>query len=47
MNVGALLAETAKAAEHEGLPSKWVFGGLSLAVFLVLLFIVTRFNIDR
>ncbi len=47
MNVAALLAETAKAAEHEGLPSKWVFGGIALGTLLLLLFVVTRFNIDR
>ena len=47
MNVGALLAETAKAAEHPGLPSPFVFGGLALFTLLLMLFVVTRFNIDR
>ena len=30
---------------HE--PSKWYFGAGTLAVFLLLLWIVTRINIDR
>jgi hypothetical protein len=47
MNIGALLAETAKVAEHEGMPSKWVFGGVTLFVLLLLLFLVTRINLDR
>jgi hypothetical protein len=29
------------------MPSKWYFGAGTLAVFLILLFIVTRINIDR
>ena len=28
-------------------PRKWVFGGIALVVLLLLLFIITRFNIDR
>ncbi len=47
MNALALLATEAVHEEFAGLPSKWVFGGLSLVVLLALLFITTRFNIDR
>jgi hypothetical protein len=47
MSAVALLAEAASTDEFAGLPSKWVFGGIALVTLLALLFIVTRFNIDR
>jgi len=28
-------------------PTKWFFGGVALLVLLVLLVVVTRFNLDR
>ncbi len=48
MNAFATLAaEVATAEEASTLPSKWVFGGIALAVLLLLLVVVTRFNVDR
>jgi hypothetical protein len=48
MSAAALLAEaTTTSFEHADLPSKWFFGGVALAVLLLLLLIVTRFNVDR
>jgi hypothetical protein len=48
MSAAALLAEaTTTSFEHADLPSKWFFGAIALGVLLLLLFIVTRFNIDR
>jgi len=46
---GALvLAEASMEANvHEDLPSKWFFGAIALVVLLLLLFVVTRINIDR
>lgn len=43
MNAAASLAETIVYFE----PSKWFFGALALGTLLVLLIVVTRFNIDR
>jgi hypothetical protein len=44
----ALLAsEIAAVEEASTLPSKWAFGAVTLVVLLLLLFITTRFNIDR
>ena len=37
----------AVAGEHVDMPAKWYFGAGTLAVFLLLLWIVTRINIDR
>lgn len=28
-------------------PSKWFYGGVALIVFVLLVFVVTRLNIDR
>ena len=48
MNGALVLAEaTMEANLHEELPSKWAFGGAALVVLLLLLFIVTRINLDR
>ncbi|MEI8058364.1 MAG: hypothetical protein WCI29_13275 [Actinomycetes bacterium] len=41
------LAEAVATQEVTTMPSKWIFGGSTLAVFLLLLWIVTRINIDR
>ena len=35
------------AGEHVDMPSKWYFGAGTLAIFLILLWVVTRINIDR
>ena len=46
MSLSAVLA--AGAEETHKLPAPpWVFGASALAIFLVLLFIVTRFDPDR
>jgi bacteriorhodopsin len=47
MNALAVLAETVTSDELSTLPSKWFFGGFALVALLALLFVVTRFNIDR
>jgi hypothetical protein len=48
MSAFAVLAsEIAHVEEASTLPSKWVFGGVTLAVLLLMLFVTTRFNIDR
>ena len=48
MSAFAVLAsEIANVEEASTLPSKWVFGGIALVVLLLLLFVTTRFNIDR
>ena len=48
MSAFALLAsEIVNVEEASTLPSKWVFGGITLTVLLLLLVITTRFNIDR
>jgi len=48
MSASVILAQVATTAnEHEGLPSKWVIGGVTLVLLLAALFVVTRFNADR
>ena len=48
MSAFAVLAsEIANVEGASTLPSKWLFGGLALVVLLLLLFVTTRFNIDR
>ncbi len=46
--VNALVGLTGGAVieDHPGVPS-WLFGVVGLAVLLLLLFVVTRFNPDR
>ncbi len=43
MSAVAQLADTVVAFD----PSKWFFGAVALGTLIVLLVIVTRFNIDR
>ncbi|MCA0331878.1 MAG: hypothetical protein LCI03_18545 [Actinobacteria bacterium] len=49
MNAALVLAHATanEANTHPELPSKWAFGALALVVLLLLLFIVTRLNVDR
>lgn len=44
--LSALAAETAQGAE-ESHPSPFLYGGVALGTLLLLLFLVTRLNIDR
>jgi hypothetical protein len=44
---GLITLAEAVAGETVNMPSKWYFGAGTLAVFLILLWIVTRINIDR
>jgi hypothetical protein len=44
--LSALAAEGAEGAEHSK-PSPFLYGGFTLAVLLLLLFLVTRLNNDR
>ena len=44
--LSALAAETAEGAE-EAHPSPFWQGGIALGVLLLLLFLVTRLNVDR
>jgi hypothetical protein len=43
MSAVAQLADTVITFD----PSKWFFGGVALGTLVVLLVVVTRFNIDR
>jgi hypothetical protein len=49
MNAALVLAQAAvtETEAHSNLPSKWAFGAVALVVLLLLLFIVTRLNVDR
>ena len=48
MSASALLAEVnLEPTFIEFDPSKWFYGAAALVVFLVLLVVVTRFNMDR
>ncbi len=48
MNASLVLAQAVDEANaHPDLPSKWAFGAVALVVLLLLLFIVTRLNVDR
>jgi hypothetical protein len=44
---GLITLAEAVVGEQVNMPSKWYFGAGTLAVFLILLWIITRINIDR
>jgi hypothetical protein len=44
--LSALAAETAEGAEEAHVSPYW-YGGVALAVLLLLLFLVTRLHVDR
>lgn len=46
LNAVVALAETAEGVE-ESHPSPYLYGGVALIVLLLLLFLVTRLNIER
>ncbi len=48
MSLATIAAHAAETTEaHVEMPSKWVYGVVSLAILLVALWIITRLNLDR
>lgn len=45
--LSALASEAAEGGAEEAHPSPYLYGGVALIVLLLLLFLVTRLNIDR